>query len=185
MRVSPGIRHHKPFQQTRFEAVELLISTRKKRSLPIRRNPMAYEIAFDPTWASRSFLSHLPVRFSHTLGRLWFSVDEPHGLSIPPICQIFPERRALVWFPSRQWVFRLCFTVGSGGAYRSQFSALFVPVENKPVPARAYKGEKWEPVCFPQAKLLYLLKQTGSRVILSFGNRFKNGNRFLEAVLRF
>ena len=34
-------------------------------------------------------LRRQPVRPSHTLGRLRFSVDEPHSLSVPPLCQAF------------------------------------------------------------------------------------------------
>jgi len=56
-----------------------------------------------------------------------------------------------------------------GGDFRLVFPCFSVPVENRPAPARAYKGGKWEPVCFPQAKSLYLLKQTGSRFFLSLG----------------
>ena len=52
-------------------------------------------------------------------------------------------------------------------------------------PARVRGEKKWEPVCFPQAKPLYLLKLTGSRFFLIFGSRFRNGNRFLESFLRF
>ena len=76
----------------------------------------------------------------------------------------------IVSVPAIGLLIELCCRGSAGGAL--VFSALFVPVENKPVPARAYKGKKWEPVGFPQAKLLYLLKKTGSRFFLSFGNRF-------------
>ena len=43
-----------------------------------------------------------PVRPFITLGHLWFSVDEPHSLSIPPLCQVFLEGRTPVWLASRQ-----------------------------------------------------------------------------------
>ena len=36
---------------------------------------------------------------------LWLSVDEPHSLSIPPLCQVFPEGHTPVWLPSRQTIF--------------------------------------------------------------------------------
>ena len=54
---------------------------------------------------SRCCLSHSPVRPSQTLGRLRFSVDEPHSLNMLPLCQTFLEGRTPVWLPSRQSVF--------------------------------------------------------------------------------
>ena len=50
-----------------------------------------------------------------------------------------------------------------------------MPVENQLVPPRAYRGEKRTPVGFPQAKLLYLLKLTGSHFILGLGIVFLTG----------
>ena len=102
------------------------------------------------------------------------------------MCQVFPEGRTPVWLPSRQSVFCLSFTVGVGGGFRFLFSALFsVPVENEPLPARAYRGEKWEAVSFPQGKSLNFHQLTASRLFLIFGKRLQNGKRFLEAFLRY
>ena len=42
------------------------------------------------------------VRPSHTTGRLWFSFDEPHSLSMLLLCQLFPEGRTAIRLPSRQ-----------------------------------------------------------------------------------
>ena len=82
-----------------------------------------------------------PVRPSHTLGGLRFAVDERDSLSIAPLCQVFPEGRNPVWLPSRQSVFRMSFIAGSGGGFPLPIIRSFsVPVENKPVPARAYGG---------------------------------------------
>ena len=130
-------------------------------------------------------LRRRPVRPSHTLGCLRFSVNEPYSLSMLPICQFFPEGHTPASLSSRRSVFRLCFTVGSGGGFRFLFSALFsVPVENEPLPARAYRGEKWEAVSFPQGKSLNFHQLTASRFFLIFGKRLQNGKRFLEALLR-
>ena len=134
----------------------------------------------------RVSLLQRPVRPSHTLGRLRFSVDEPYSLSIPPFCQVFPEERSPVSLSSRRSVFCLSFTVGVRRGFRFLFSALFsVPVENQPLPARAYRGEKWEAVGFPQGKSLNFQQLTASRFFLIFGKRLQNGKRFLEAFLRY
>ena len=50
-------------------------------------------------------LRRRPVQPSYTLGRFWFSLDEPHSLSMLPLCQVFPEGRTPVWLPSRRSVF--------------------------------------------------------------------------------
>lgn len=56
-----------------------------------------------------------------------------------------------------------CFTVGLVGALPlSIFPSFSAPV-CKPIPARVCRGRRRETVCFPQAKLLYLLKLTGYR----------------------
>ncbi len=49
-------------------------------------------------------LRRRPVRPFNALGRLWFSVDVPHSLNIPPFCHVFPEGRTPISLPSRQSV---------------------------------------------------------------------------------
>ena len=99
-------------------------------------------------------------------------------------CQLLPKGHTPVLFPLGQSVFCLSPTVGLWRGLTASCFPLFFACGKKPVPARAYRGENWEPVCFPQGKPLNSLKLTGSRFFLFFGYRLKNGNRFWEAYLR-
>ena len=102
-------------------------------------------------------LRRQPARPSHTLGRLRSLVDEPHSLGMPP-CVRSSQRRAVPYRcqpGDRSSDWALL--LGSEGAFAWYF-----------------------PLSFGACG-----KQTGSRFFLTFGNRFGNGNRFLEAFIRF
>ena len=128
---------------------------------------------------SRNIAKATPCSTLKLLGRLWFSVDEDAQSEHPATLTGLPGRAhsCMVVVPAIGLLIELYCRV-SAGALRFLFFALFfVPVENRfsNRSPRAYKGEKLERVCFPQAKLLYLLKLTGSRFILSLGIVLETG----------